>query len=197
MEKGSELPVIWGLDWEYAKLHFHEERLLLDAVRFCQKMMKTDIEELQRYYCNGNVDFVNYRIKVHSMKNSVMTIGILPLVGMAMVLEEAARKEKKERILALHSIFEEKWKEYEEILREHFSPEKSISVSLDAKDSEFVIEVIFAQIREAAKELDIDTLDEMSAVLDKYVFKGEMAEKVEKIKEYIRNFEVEKLMDIE
>lgn len=196
MENQNELPMIWGIDWEYAKLHFHDEKALWETARFCQQMMKSDMEELQYYFRESKIDLVNYRIKVHSMKNSVMTIGILPLVGVAMLLEEAARKENWERILVLHPIFVEKWQKYEELLKENLPKEDSVSKSLDAKDFEFVVEGIFAQIRDAARELDIDTLDEMSAVLDKYTFEGERAEKVKKIKGYICNFDVEKLMEM-
>ncbi len=55
------------------------------------------------------------------------------------------------------------------------------------------IREIFVKIREAAENMDVDILDEMSEKLDGYSFEGELAQKIEEVKTMIFNFDVENL----
>ena len=57
------------------------------------------------------------------------------------------------------------------------------------------IDEIFSQIRFGAENMDVDVLDEMSKLLDEYHFDKPLVDKVEMVKMWILNFELEKLVD--
>ena len=88
-----ELPVVNGVDWSYAHLHFKNDKLLSDAVKMFLAALHRDANELNLYFdsIDNENAMTSYRIKVHSMKSSAALIGIVQLAGMAMELEEAAK----------------------------------------------------------------------------------------------------------
>ncbi|MBQ8171547.1 MAG: response regulator [Oscillospiraceae bacterium] len=189
-----ELPVIEGVDWGYAKLHFNDESALLSTVRMFTSAIKSDIEELNGYY--ENIDdgqaLISYRVKVHSMKSSAAMIGIVQLAGMAMELEKAARSESRAVITALHPVFAERWLSYSLLLSEFT---KNDAPQKDAADNLSEIEEIFAGIRAAASDMDVDALDELSRRLDGYAFPEEKQALIDLTRSQILNFEVEKLTE--
>ena len=190
-----ELPIITGIDWNYARLSLKEDEALIKAVRMFLSSIKKDTDELNLYYeCIDNEKGRNdYRVKVHSMKSSAALIGIIQLAGMAMELEEAVRNDRVDIVKSVHSVFIDRWLCYGELLKDF-----SETDSGDKKDAEkFRDEIldIFKKIREAASEMDVDILDEMSKKLDEYHFIGEKADKIEQIKSDIFDFKIEKLTD--
>ena len=58
------------------------------------------------------------------------------------------------------------------------------------------VEEIFHNIREAAEDMDIDTLDEALSQLEEYKFEGEQAERFEQIKEAVINLDMTFLQSI-
>lgn len=188
----TDLPVIGGIDWSYGRLNLKDEDLLLSTIKMFFGSMRRDIEELNSYYVKIEEDGVldSYRVKVHSMKSSANIIGIIQLSGMAMELEKAAKKGDLNVIKVMHPIYARCWLSYYEPLSEIVSslgPEKTSEVDMDE------IREIFVKIREAAENMDVDILDEMSEKLDGYSFEGELAQKIEEVKTMIFNFDVENL----
>ncbi|MBO6214534.1 MAG: response regulator, partial [Lachnospiraceae bacterium] len=89
----EDLPSVDGLDWNFAWLHLPEREMLEDSVRQYYELIKVHAGKLQGFF-EGLPDedaLDNYRIQVHGMKSSAATIGIVPLAGMAKVLEYAAK----------------------------------------------------------------------------------------------------------
>ncbi len=191
----TELPVIDGVDWNYAKLHFQEETALLDTVKMFAVSIKRDFDELTGYFDNldDEQSLVSYRVKVHSMKSSALMIGIVQLAGMAMELEKAARSGSRSVIYALHPVFAERWLSYSALLSDFV---KSDEPQKNADEYISEIEDIFAGIRSAAEDMDVDTLDELSARLDGYAFPAKKNEMIEQVRSQILNFEVEKLTEV-
>ena len=147
------------------------------------KVLIVDDKEMQK----------QYQIKVHSMKNSAAMIGIVQLTGIAMELEQAARDGQISVIQSLHSIFTARYLSYSEKLK-IVLPEQ-----LDKKDAmkhQEEINEIFDKIREAALDMDVDTLDEMSSKLDEYTFNENKNTEIEKIKLAILNLDVEQLKNV-
>lgn len=121
-----EFPIIDGVDFSYGRLHFPEDKDLLESFRLFYQMLESEAKTLEGYYDNmEDVENKNsYRIQVHSMKNSAATIGIISLSGMAKVLEDAARNEQRDILYAMTPIFLEKWREYKEKLQILFAKER-------------------------------------------------------------------------
>lgn len=189
-----ELPIINGIDWRYARLNFEDDSSMLDTINMFRKAVAKDVEELDGYFrtIEDENSIVSYRIKVHGMKSTAMLIGVVRLAGMAMELEYAASEKNTDIILLLHPVFISTWKSYYNELSVLFNDKAALK---DANDFRDEIVGIFEEIRNAAKLMDVDLLDEMSRKLDEYKFDGEQAKYIENIKKSIFNFEVEKLCD--
>lgn len=192
----NERPVIEGIDWNWAKLHFKDENALNEAVYFFYDSIDSSAEKLDEAFAQINSDdgLNSYRIQVHSMKNSAAIVGIVQLAGMAMALESAARNGDCSTINAIHPLFIKKWLGYLDAMRP-LMPEKSAQKRADDCQSE--ISAIFEDIRHAACDMDVDALDELSQKLDQYSFDKERQAFILQIKAQITNFEVEKLMTCE
>lgn len=187
-----EFPVINGIDWNYARLHFENDKSMLETIDMFRRSVAKDTDELDGYYFNINSKKAveSYRIKVHGMKSTASLIGIVRLAGIAMELEEAARKENIDAIKVLHPVFIKSWKEYYSELGILFN--KTDAVKKASEHREEILE-IFENIRNAADKMDVDILDKMSQKLDEFIFDGTPAEFIEQVKNDIFNFNIEKL----
>ncbi len=190
-----ELPIIEGVDWSVARLHLKDDDILLETLTMFSAALRRDADELDFYYedIKNEDSRTRYRVKVHSMKSSAMLVGFVQLAGMAMELEKAARAGEVDIIKAMHKIFIERWMSYSEPLAEIV---ESSTPKIPAAGHMAEIEEIFAQIRTAAEEMDVDVLDDMSSRLNQYSFESPQAEQIESIRASILNFEVEKLTDV-
>ncbi len=193
--KLSDLPIVNGLDWQYAKGHFNNQESMVDTVKFFVSTIEFDAKELEELYTSINEEdgSKEYCTKVHSMKNSASIIGIIPLAGMAKVLEDAAREQKNDVISQMHPIFIKLWLEYKEYL--------SVFADLgDAKksaaDYQEDVHEIFKKIKLAAEDMDIDALDDLLVEMEKYHYGNEQEQMVSDIRKAIINFDVEFLQSI-
>ena len=194
-QKWDELPVVDGLDYSYASLHFQDTSEFTEMAQFLVGVMHSDITELKKYSADLDAPSVlhDFRTKVHSMKNSAMTIGIVPLAGLAKTLEEAAKEEKRQQIQILLPVFEEKWERYRSLLEKNFAVSLSDKIKADPNSEE--IKGLFEKLREAAEEMDIDALDSVMEKINGFVFAPEYEEKLEKIRLAALNFDVEFLRE--
>ncbi|WP_286811336.1 response regulator [Bacteroides sp. Phil13] len=114
----KKLKEIDGIDWNYGLLHFPDEELLIYLVQEFASMVDTDAAMLEQLFLNINEgeNLHEYHIKVHGMKSSSALIGIIPLSGMAKVLENAAAKQDISTIESLTPIFLRDWRSYKEKL---------------------------------------------------------------------------------
>ena len=192
----TELPMVEGLDWKYARTHFKDNQIMLDTVSFFAETVCYEGKELEHLFAeigkdSGRKEFCT---KVHSMKNSAATIGIIPLAGMAKVLEDAARNGQVEMLQAMTPIFLECWFEYSKHL-EVFVPVSSVDKRL-AEDHKEEIQKLVRSMNQAAEEMDIDALDEIWKQLSEYQFSEEKHELLERIHKAIVEFDVDYLQGV-
>jgi len=195
--KNVELPMVEGLDWKYAGTHFKDEQTMLDTVKFFAESVEYEARDLEELFAAVETDSgrKNYCTKVHSMKNSAATIGIIPLAGMAKVLEDAARNGEMDVLKAMTPIFLNRWRGYREIL-EMFA---SVLVEADKKQADNFreeIQELVNRINTAAEEMDIDALDEIWGLLSEYQFGEEKQELLERIHKAIVEFDVDYLQEV-
>ncbi len=192
-----EFPVIEGLDWNYARIHFHDEEALLDTVTFFVESIDYDAFELDNLFTAIGTDDGNrsYCTKVHSMKNSAATIGIIPLAGMAKMLEDSARNHDTETLKALHSIFLACWRSYTEKLSA-FTKAFDTNDKKSSLEYQSEIDSLLQQVKNAAEEMDIDALDQLGEQLDNYQFPEEQQEFINQIHHAILDFDVDFLQNI-
>ncbi len=191
----SELPMIDGLDWGYAATHFKDEEAMLKAVKLFAASIEYDAKELEALYPENEQEegIRKYRTKVHSMKSSAAIIGIIPLAGMAKVLEDAARNNESDVIKQMTPIFLTKWRKYNEYLKNFNDTACGTKNATEYWDH---VEEIFHKIKAAAEDIDIDALDQALAKLEEYKFEEEQAEYFEKIKEAVINLDMTFLENI-
>ncbi len=192
-EKEEELPIINGLDWGYAESHFPSRKNMLETLEFFRLSIGHDAEELQSLYENLEDEdgFKNYCTKIHSMKNSAATVGIIPLAGMAKVMEDAARGEQRDAIDALMPVFMAKWNSYKELL--------SVVVKEEEKGQEVNEEQwrqMLIRIRQAAEDMDITSLDRLAEDMKTYTVPTQYEEQYQNIQDAILRFDVEYLMKL-
>ncbi len=186
----DELPVIDGLDWQYAASHFENKEEMLKIVAFFASAIEYDASELEQYFANifEEESRKNYCTKVHSMKSSASIIGIIPLAGMAKVLENAARNSDYTILMQMTPIFLQCLRGYKEHLSV-FIEEKSGNKKVGEYQEE--ISKIFMEMQLAAEDMDIDKMDELLSQLEEYQFEEEQKETFEDIKRAVINLDVE------
>lgn len=104
------LPVIEGLDLEYARRFFPDEKLLLQTLQQICSVMKENAERLEGFL--QKEDLKNYQILVHSIKGSTAMIGAMKLSEQAKTLEMAAANQDVEQVRALHPAFIEEMEKH-------------------------------------------------------------------------------------
>lgn len=189
-----ELPIINGIDWRYARINFDNDESMLETIKMFRNSISRDADEIDNYFDMIDTEEAlnSYRIKVHGMKSTAALIGIVRLAGMAMELEEAAREQNRDVIALLHPVFIRTWREYYGELAILFNDDEPLKNADKFRDE---ILAVFEEIRNAAKQMDVDVLDEMSKKLDEYCFDDEHKEQVEQIKKDIFSFNVSKLRE--
>lgn len=116
----ENLPMIDGLDWNLAWLHLPDKEILMDTLRQFQELLPVHRDKLSAIYerLPEEKAFSDYRIEVHGMKSAAALVGIVPLAGLAKILEFAARDKELDTIRSMHGIFLREWDSYQEKLRE-------------------------------------------------------------------------------
>lgn len=192
-----ELPMIEGLDWKYASTHFKDMDTMLDTVIFFAGTLEYEAKELERLYADIHTEAgrKEYCTKVHSMKNSASTVGIIPLAGMAKVLEDAARNGNVDVIQTMMPIFLDCWYSYRAKL-EVLKQEKDSVPKKNADDFAENIGQLLQAINKAAEDMDIDALDALGKELDTFCFNEDVQEKVSRIKKAIAEFDIDYLQSV-
>ena len=186
----EDLPVVEGLDWNYAWLHLPDMELLAYTVKAFYDQIGTAADCLERAYGQiSNIDQLeSYRIQVHAMKSLAATIGILPLSGVARVLESAAKDGKIEVILSMTTIFLEEWRSYRQKLQGVFG----IGTKIGKQITDYsVIQVLVEMVRLSMQEMEIDRADELMKQLHEYDFPAEIEQNIQKLAEAVTNLDIE------
>ena len=193
-EDMSDLPFIEGLDWKYARQHFPDMASVLDAVKFFVAAIEIDAAELENLCAELAVtqDGKAYCTKVHSMKNSAATIGIVPLAGMAKVLEDLARENRLENLQSITPVFLEYWRTYQEKLAMFSGKTDGQEKKAAAAYQEEILQIV-QSIKDAAENMDIDALDELWNQLDAYQFEEAQSVLLNNIQKAILQFDVDYL----
>lgn len=160
----SILPIIDGLDWEYAKLHFASISAIFDSLRFFANTVEHEADSLQSLYEEQN--FKDYCTLVHSMKNEAATIGIFPLAGLAKTLEDAARENDITLLTHLTPVFLKKWRSYKNVIQtaiyETEAEESSFVQNIEIEKEPLTQDTFLSlaqMLEHAADNLDMEGMD--------------------------------------
>nr|MCR5054853.1 response regulator [Lachnospiraceae bacterium] len=179
----DDLPSVDGLDWHFAWIHLPGMDMLEESVKQFYELIDVHGDKLQKFYEALPEEMDNYRIQVHGMKSSAATIGIVPLAGMAKILEFAAKDSNEDIIQSTHDVFMNEWKSYKEKLSGVFG----IVPESDADRSDFPMaekEKTFAMLemlKNDMEDFDVDTGDELVAKLKEYRYPDDISDIMKKI----------------
>ncbi len=196
-----QLPDVDGLDWNYAWLHLPGADMLKEGVESFYDTILPQAEKLEEFYeavtaAEGDAKgeaLAAYRIQVHGMKSGAATVGIVPLAGMAKVLEYAAAGGKEDTILGMHAAFISEWRSYTEKLKGVYG----LGQSADAeKGDPELLTAMLDMLIPAMEDLDIDTADEIMAKMKKYTFGGEADALIAKMAGAVKNLDEDEVKAI-
>ena len=190
----DDYPVVDGLDWSYAQMHLPEEELLISTVKDFYEVLLIQADKLQEMYQAvvkepSGEPMTAYRIQVHAMKSVAATIGIVPLAGMAKMLEYAAREEDFDTILSLHDTFIREWKSYREKLTGVFGTGTEETGRAEADKG--MLLAMFSMLRPAIDDFDLDTVDEILEKLKSYRYPEKVEEKMPELIAAVKEMEAE------
>ena len=195
-EKPEEtlLPDLEGIDWNYAQLYCKDITILKDTVSQFYQTMEAEkgqlIKLLEKLDKTDSKALGQFRIKVHSMKNSAAMIGAVSLAGLARVLEYAARDGKIDVIENISPVFLQEWGNLKGILKP-MAEFKETDEQKEELDYELIKEFL-RLLRSAVEEMDIDTADEIIHQLKHFAFpESIMAEVMENLCLAVTNMDEE------
>lgn len=171
----KELPELEGIDWNYAKLYCRDDDILKEAVCHLYQTLEPEAEKLRQFYeLTGQSDHAGseavnqFRIQVHSMKNSAAMIGAVSLSGVARMLEYAARDGKLDVIGQITPVFLREWQDMKEILRPVAEQEELVGKK-EEPDAAFTRDLL-RLLKKAIDEMDVDTADEIIQQLRQFAY---------------------------
>ena len=164
---------IEGLDWDFAHIHFFDNETLKETLGNFRLMITRDADRLQEYYgkleiYKGKIQnefaLSEYRVLVHSMKSSATLVGIVPLAGLAFLLEKAALEKDAEVISTLNDVFIKNWRSYYDKLKVIFPEREGRATEFDKAD--FLAHL--KKLADASEILDIDSMDPAAKALSEF-----------------------------
>lgn len=212
----EEMPQVDGLDWNYAWMHLPDRELLEYTVKefYAQIMTAADclqksLEEITNRYqqyerptadsesAGQTADLSEaaqyldaYRIQVHAMKSLAATVGILPLSGVAKMLEHAAREGNIDVILSLTPVFLKEWCSYHEKLQGIFGIEADGKKEVTDYS---VLRALVEMVRFSMQEMDIDKADDLVRQLREYQYSDEISGMIHKLEYAVTNLDTEEV----
>lgn len=168
-DEPSDGVAVNGLDKEFAMLHLSDEALFKSAVKDFYGVIDLNADKLSDMYKdlpNENA-WEGYRIQVHGMKSTAATIGIIPLAGLAKILEDASGERDIATVTTLHAIFIKRWRAYKEQLARIAEEDEAEAADKCDFDADAVRKILEA-VKSAMEDFDVDTADDAIRLLDEY-----------------------------
>ena len=176
----DDLPTVDGLDWGYAWLHLPERELLESTLREFRDVLELQAEKLDEMYRRVQTSptdadaLAAYRIQVHGMKSAAATVGVVPLAGMAKMLEFAARDADTATMERLHGVFLAEWRSYGDKLNGVFATEEA-ETEKDNADAGMLYAML-DMLKTALADFDVDAADEVMGKIRSYAYAPEVEE---------------------
>lgn len=186
----EKLPQVDGLDWQYAWLHLPDIELLEYTVKEFYAQIDFAADNLEKSYRQiaEPEQLEKYRIQVHAMKSLAATVGIMPLAGVAKILEYAARDGKIDVVISMTTAFLEEWRSYSQKLQGVFGI--GTTIKKEVTDHSVILALI-EMLRISMQEMDIDQADQLIGNLQTYKYPDEIEKNIRKLAEAVTNLDTE------
>lgn len=175
-QEPEELPQIEGIDWQYAMVHFKDEKLMLATLENVYYSLESQADRLDELSESKSLE--DYRILVHSVKGVTAMSGMTAISGVAAALEQCAADKDEEKICTLNSWLTEQMRKMKIRLDVLFVKDTNKKVIEDYN----VMLALLEMIRMDAFDMDIDGLDEKTAQLMEYEYPAEILDIISQLK---------------
>ncbi len=190
----EELPLVEGIDWNYATLHYRNPESLKEAVKTFYNMIPIEADDLKKYHemLIANPEdadaLSNYRIKVHAMKNEANLVGGFFLGGSAAMLEYASRDGRVEQVINTTPYFLDSWNACREKLKVlPFLANDSDKLPLAGNEE--TVKKLLEDLTSAMQSFDVGAADGLMNELDKYQYPDSAEADIAKLKGYVSNLD--------
>ncbi len=176
--ENDKLPIIEGVNWDYALLNIKSHELLLDTLKDFYKGIDDecrDLEALARHMDTGE-GLTDYRIKVHSLKSTSGMVGVLSVSEIAKLLEHAAREGDTEKIKAVTPVL------IEELIKvkAHIGAELGTETEKSAGDPALLAAEL-GILCDAMEEMDISKTDGIMKQINESSYTQDIQSELEKL----------------
>lgn len=172
----NELPQIAGIDWQFAMVHFNEEKLMMQTLENIYYGLESQADRLDEL--EQNELFEDYRILVHGIKGITAMVGMTAISGVAAVLEKLAGNSETEKVHVMNSWLTEEMRSMKKRLDDIFAKEIK---GKEIEDSNIIL-ALMEIIRIDALDMEIDGLDEKTSQLMEYEFPPEISDVIAQLK---------------
>ena len=180
-ENDDSLPTVEGIDWNKAYERVPDVNLMHMVIREFYTKANNEIGALKLFGEAQNI--VDYKIKVHSMKNSLALIGAEQASEMARLLEFAARDEDVEYIRNNHQDLIAEYLRIAETLANAYGESLSEISTKSIAKTELLDKL--DELEKAMKVFDIETMNTIMEELEEYKFDGELDSAMSKLSESV------------
>lgn len=188
-KKETELPVLEGVNWDFALLHLADHDLLLSTLRDFARGLERETEnltELERKLDEPE-GISNYRTRVHAIKSTSATVGILSVSELARLLEAAAMAGDRARIERLSPVLMEELERTKERLAPLIVDTKERKPLEEKEQLADILELL----RSALADMDITQSDALCEQLDSYEYEPHLRGPVQELIEAVSSLDFE------
>ncbi len=174
----DKLPVIEGVNWDYALLNIKNQDLLLETLKDYYHGIDNVSREIEDLAENTGTEkgLSDYRIKVHSLKSTSAMVGVFSVSELAKLLEIAAREGDTERIYALTPVLTDELTKTKERIRAELGDE-----SEKAKGDPVLLAAQLGLLCDAMEEMDIGEADGVIKRINEYAYAPEIQEMLDEL----------------
>ncbi|MBQ9605930.1 MAG: response regulator [Lachnospiraceae bacterium] len=196
----EDMPGIDGVDWNYAWLHLPDMELLESTVGEFYDVLVLQADKLDKMWDevrsgltgDGGLDeaLEAYRIQVHGMKSAAATIGIVPLAGMAKMLEFAARDGDTDTMVSMHGVFISEWRSYGDKLKGVFGlgEDDAEAGNKETADSD-MLRAMMDMLGQAMEDFDVDAADDIIEKMKSYKYEPEIEELIKSLTAAVKDLD--------
>ncbi|MCR4990140.1 MAG: DegV family EDD domain-containing protein [Lachnospiraceae bacterium] len=186
---------IEGIDPAVAIKNSGSEQALRSVLEIFLSSIYTKSSELNTFY--SNEDWENYTIKVHALKSSARIIGAVELGQMAQKLEDAGKEGNSKFIKDNHLSFMLDYQQYKDFISKGLNDKEDEEEPKDEGKpvaDEALMSEVYEGLREAAKDMDCDTIEQIIKELEDYLVPDIEKEKYERLCALAGNFDYEGML---
>lgn len=186
-EKKEAKVVVGNLDTETAISMLGSEKLFWAVLKDFYRVIEKKHKQIKD--TETNEDWHAYTIEVHALKSAARQIGAISLSEKAAALEEAGNKMDAAMIHKRTDEMLAEYKAYVQVLAP-FCEEQETKGDKGVIPEEKLRE-LFADMRVAIDELDMDQMEEVANAMKEYSYSGKQGELFEQLLEAVENIDVD------